>query len=408
MLQRFRGVHTEITTMTLLISAIDDFLKKESAAGVLLVLAAALAMTVANSPWADAYTGLLGTPIAVRVGELAIDKPLGLWINDGLMAWFFFLVGLEIKRELAVGELASVDKALLPAAAAVGGMAGPALVYLLVNDGDPAATRGWAIPAATDIAFALGILALLGRRVPVSLKIFLTALAIIDDLGAIVVIALFYTVELSTLALTVAAAAIAALIAMNLLDVRRTDAYVAVGIVLWVAVLKSGVHATLAGVVTAMAIPLARDAAGFSPLLHMEERLHGWVVYVILPVFAFANAGLDLAAASWQALTSPITLGIAAGLFVGKQAGVMLAVGLCLALKIARLPSGATAIQVYGVAVLTGVGFTMSLFIGDLAFPDPALASAVKLGVIAGSLASAALGYGILRLSGPSPASGQP
>jgi NhaA family Na+:H+ antiporter len=391
-----------------MISAIENFLRKESAAGMLLVLAAVLAMAVANSPLAGVYGGVLGTPIAVRVGELAVDKPLGLWINDGLMAWFFFLVGLEIKRELAEGELSSGDKALLPAMAAIGGMAGPALVYLAATAGDAEAARGWAIPAATDIAFALGILALLGNRVPMSLKVFLTALAIIDDLGAIVVIALFYTVELSTLALAVAAVAIAALIGMNLAGVRRADAYVAVGMVLWVAVLKSGVHATLAGVVTAMAIPLARDAMGASPLLHMEERLHGWVVYFILPVFAFANAGLDLAEASRQSLTSPITLGIAAGLFVGKQAGVMLAVGACLALGVARLPSGTTPLQVYGVAVLTGVGFTMSLFIGDLAFPDPAMATTVKLGVISGSLASAVLGYIVLRLHRPPPGSGQP
>ncbi|MDX2222847.1 MAG: Na+/H+ antiporter NhaA [Rhodospirillaceae bacterium] len=386
--------------LTAPMSAIDDFLKRESGAGTLLVAAAALALAVANSPLGAFYAGLLATPITVAVGDFAIAKPLNLWINDGLMAWFFFLVGLEIKREVLEGELSTPAKAVLPAVAAIGGIAGPAAVYAAFNWGESPAMNGWAIPAATDIAFALGILALLGSRVPVSLKIFLTALAIIDDLGAIVIIALFYTADLSATALTVAAACIVVLVALNLAGVRRVDVFIGVGIILWVAVLKSGVHATLAGVVTALAVPLKPDAAGFSPLTHLEEALHGWVQYFILPVFAFANAGLDFAALTVRDVFSPIALGIALGLLVGKQAGVMLMAGLCFACGVPR-PDGASLAQFYGVAVLTGVGFTMSLFIGDLAFADPALAGQVKAGVLAGSLASAVLGYAILRLSLP-------
>ncbi len=384
----------------MLISALDDFMKKESAAGALLVMAAALAIAVANSPMADLYTGLLGLPISVTVGDLAINKPMVLWINDGLMAWFFLLIGLEIKREVIEGELSTRQKATLPIAAALGGMIGPALIYIGVNGDDAATMRGWAIPTATDIAFALGVIALLGKRVPASLKVFLTALAIIDDLGAIIIIAIFYTADLSGVALAVAAFAIAILVALNRFGVRRTDIYIGIGIILWVAVLKSGVHATLAGVVTAFAIPLARDATRFSPLEHMEHKLHGWVTYFILPLFAFANAGVSLGAANMTALTSPITQGIGLGLFVGKQIGVMAAVGLCLMLGIAQRPTGANLLQIYGVAILTGIGFTMSLFIGDLAFTDTALITLVKLGVLSGSLASAAVGYLILHYAG--------
>jgi NhaA family Na+:H+ antiporter len=379
-------------------SAIYDFLKKESAAGLLLVMTAALAIAVANSPLASLYTSLFNLPISMTVGEFEINKPLVLWVNDGLMAWFFFLIGLEIKREVVEGELSSVDKALLPIAAAIGGMAGPALIYFGFNAEDSAAFRGWAIPTATDIAFALGVMALLGKRVPISLKVFLTALAIIDDLGAIVIIAVFYTAELCAVALLVAGAAIAALVTLNRMGVRRSDIYVGIGIVLWVAVLKSGVHATLAGVITALTIPLARDASGASPLIEMEHRLHGWVTYFILPVFAFANAGVNLGAATTATFTSPLALGIGLGLFLGKQAGVMLAVGLCLMFGLAKLPTGASLIQVYGVAILTGIGFTMSLFIGDLAFADPDMLTVMKIGVLSGSLASAIVGYTVLRL----------
>jgi Na+:H+ antiporter, NhaA family len=358
-----------------------------------------LAIAIANSPIAWLYTGFFGTPIAVAVGDLSINKPLSLWVNDGLMAWFFFLIGLEIKREVIEGELSSRQKALLPVVAAIGGMAGPAVVYAWFNWGNADLMRGWAIPAATDIAFALGVLALLGKRVPLSLKVFLTALAIIDDLGAIIIIAIFYTADLSALALTIAALAIVALVTLNRLGVRRTDVYVGIGMILWVAVLKSGVHATLAGVITALTIPLARDGAGFSPSISMEHRLHGWVTYFILPLFAFANAGLSLDGVTGQAWTSPVTLGIAAGLIVGKQVGVMAAIGLCLLLRIATLPSQATVLQVYGVAIITGIGFTMSLFIGDLAFADPALETLVKLGVLSGSVVSAVVGYTVLKLA---------
>jgi NhaA family Na+:H+ antiporter len=377
-------------------SAIEDFLKKESAAGLLLVAAAAAALAIANSPLGHGYEALLALPFGVGTGAYRIDGSLHFWINDGLMAWFFLLVGLEIKRELAEGELSTRAKAMLPAAAALGGMAGPALIYLAINAGDDATLRGWAIPAATDIAFALGVLALLGPRVPVSLKVFLTALAIIDDLGAILIIALFYTANLSWPALAAAAAASAVLATLNRAGVRRADVYVAVGIVLWIAVLKSGVHATLAGVITAMAVPAARSG-GVSPLVRLEQRLHGWVTYLILPLFAFANAGLDVAAASGAALRSGVAWGIAAGLFFGKQAGVMATVALCLATGLAQRPRGASLRQIYGVAVLTGIGFTMSLFIGDLAFPDPERAAAVKFGVFTGSLAAAVAGYAILR-----------
>jgi NhaA family Na+:H+ antiporter len=382
------------------VAAIEEFLKKESAAGILLVMAAGLAIAVANSPLAALYTGLLSLPISLAVGDFTIHKPLVLWVNDGLMAWFFFLIGLEIKREVVEGELSTADKALLPIAAAIGGMAGPALIYFGLNADNPDVLRGWAIPTATDIAFALGVMALLGKRVPTSLKVFLTALAIIDDLGAIVIIALFYTAELSTTALGVASAAIVSLITLNRMGVRRSDVYVGIGMVLWVAVLKSGVHATLAGVVTALTIPLVRDATGTSPLLQMEHKLHGWVTYFILPVFAFANAGLNLSAAAAATLTTPLAMGIGLGLFLGKQAGVMLAVGLCLILGIAKLPTGASLMQVYGVAVLTGIGFTMSLFIGDLAFADAQTLTTMKIGVLSGSVASAIVGYAVLRLAG--------
>lgn len=380
-------------------SALEDFMKKESAAGILLVIAATLAIAIANSPLASIYTGFFSTPIAVSIGALSINKPLSLWVNDGLMAWFFFLVGLEIKREIIEGELSTREKALLPVVAAIGGMAGPAVVYAWFNWGNPELMSGWAIPAATDIAFALGVLALLGKRVPLSLKVFLTALAIIDDLGAIIIIAIFYTADLSALALTIAAVAIAALITVNRLGVRRTDVYVGIGIILWIAVLKSGVHATLAGVITALTIPLARDAAGVSPSQTMEQKLHGWVTYFILPLFAFANAGVSLDGVTRETWISPVTLGIAAGLFLGKQVGVMLAIGVCRALGIASLPTHATLLQVYGVSIITGIGFTMSLFIGDLAFSDPALETLVKLGVLSGSIMSALVGYVVLMMA---------
>jgi NhaA family Na+:H+ antiporter len=377
-----------------------DFLKLESAAGLILMVAALLAILVENVGFAVYYDLLLTTPVSISVGKLVIAKPLLLWINDGLMAVFFFLVGLELKREVVEGELASMNQLMLPGIAAVGGMAVPAVIYVLFNIGDEEAMRGWAIPAATDIAFALGILALLGSRIPVGLKIFLTALAIIDDLGAIVIIAIFYTVDLSTLSLAFAAAALVALLLLNLLGVTRLTPYMLVGLVLWVCVLKSGVHATLAGVALAMAIPLrGRDAKGRVPLHRLEHALHPWVAYFVLPVFGFANAGLNLSDVSFASLAAPIPLGIALGLFVGKQIGVFGGVWLAVRLGLTRLPEDASWTMLYGVCLLTGIGFTMSLFIGGLAFDDVAHIGMVKLGVLVGSILSGVAGYAVLRVA---------
>ncbi len=380
--------------------SLRDFLKLESAAGLTLMGAAALAIIVENVGFSAIYALLLTTPVSVSVGELVIAKPLVLWINDGLMAVFFFLVGLELKREVLEGDLSSRDQIILPGAAAIGGMAAPSAIYILFNMGDAEAMRGWAIPAATDIAFALGILALLGSRVPVTLKIFLTALAIIDDLGAIVIIAIFYTVELSTLSLIFAAASLVALLVLNLMGVTRLIPYMLVGLVLWVCVLKSGVHATLAGVALAMAIPLrARDEQGQVPLRKLEHALHPWVAFFVLPVFGFANAGVYLGDISFAALVAPIPIGVALGLFFGKQIGVFGCAWLVMKLGLAKLPDGSNWMMMYGVCLLAGIGFTMSLFIGGLAFDDVEHVSAVKLGVLLGSILSGGLGYGILRIA---------
>ncbi|KCZ53360.1 hypothetical protein HY29_03825 [Hyphomonas beringensis] len=387
--------------MTKVVSKIQDFLKLESAAGLILMLAAALAIAANNTFFSHWYGGLLSTPMAIQVSTLEIAKPLLLWINDGLMAVFFLLVGLEIKREVLEGELSSFDKAVLPMLAAIGGMVGPALIYVALNATDPVSIRGWAIPAATDIAFALGILALLGTRAPVALKIFLLAIAIIDDLGAILIIAMFYTEQLSVQALGLAGLGFAGLVIMNRMGVKRIAPYILVGLFIWVCVLKSGVHATLAGVLTALAIPiLPRKETGQSPLHKLEHGLHPWVAYMILPVFAFANAGVDLRGISLDALTGPVPLGIALGLFLGKQLGVFGLTFAAVKSGIARLPSGVSWLQVYGVACLTGVGFTMSLFIGGLAFSSAAELDQVRLGVLMGSIASGLLGYAVLRLAG--------
>lgn len=379
------------------------FLALESAGGITLMAAAAVALLWANSPLSGVYEGLLSVPARVQVGAFAIDKPLLLWINDGLMAVFFFLIGMEVKREVLDGELSSPSQLVLPGAAAVGGMALPAGIYVLLNRGDPIALNGWAIPAATDIAFALGILSLLGSRVPLSLKVLLTAFAILDDLAAIVIIAAFYTAELSVRSLLLAAGAIILLVGLNLRGVTRAAAYVLVGVALWVFVLKSGVHATLAGVALGFAIPLrAEDADGHSPLRHLEHALHPWVAFGVLPVFAFANAGVSFEGVTLGTLGGSVPLGIAAGLFVGKQLGVF---GLCwLAIRtgMARMPEGAGWLELYGVALLSGIGFTMSLFIGSLAFPagDVESATAVRLGVLVGSLLSGVAGYLLLRSAG--------
>jgi NhaA family Na+:H+ antiporter len=382
------------------LSTIKDFLRLEAAAGILLLLAALLALVLSNSPASSLYAGFLETRVAVTVDGAGIAKPLLLWINDGLMAIFFLLVGLEIKREVMEGELSSVQKAALPGIAAVGGMVVPALVFWVANQEHPELLPGWAIPTATDIAFAVGVLALLGPRVPASLKIFLLALAIIDDLGAIIIIALFYTDNLSLLSLTLAGIAIAALVVLNLAGVTRRAAYVLVGIFLWVCVLKSGVHATLAGVALALAIPLAgADEHGESPLRQLEHVLHPWVSYAILPLFAFANAGVSLAGISVADLAEPLPLGIAAGLFVGKQLGVMCATWIATRVGLGVLPEDVTWLQFYGMALLTGIGFTMSLFIGTLAFDHSDFAASVRIGVLGGSLLSAIAGALVLSIA---------
>ncbi len=378
---------------------LKNFVQHESAAGLLLMAAAALAMMVANSAWSGTYLTLLQAPIAVQVAEFGIHKPLLLWINDGLMALFFLLVGLELKREWLIGELADTSQVVLPALAALGGMAIPALLYAAINAHDAFALRGWAIPSATDIAFALGILSLLGSRVPLSLKVFLTSLAIFDDVGAIVIIALFYTADLSVQALAVAAFALLVLWALNHRRVMHTTPYLLVGGVLWVAMLKSGVHATLAGVLIALFIPMQHpQAPSESPLRQLEHSLHPWVAYMVLPIFAFANAGLNLRDLNAEHMLHPVTLGVAAGLFIGKQMGVMLCCWLAIRLGWARLPQGATWQSLYGIAVLTGVGFTMSLFIGGLAFMGDTPFDE-RLGIVLGSLLSGAVGYGIVKRS---------
>lgn len=379
---------------------IADFLKLESAGGLLLVAAAALALICSNSPLRQAYDDLLKIPVEMRFGSFALAKPLLLWINDGLMAIFFLLVGLEVKREVIEGELSTPAQIVLPVVAGLGGMIVPALIYFIFNRGNGAALNGWAIPTATDIAFALGVLSLLGKRVPVSLKIFLTAVAIADDLGAIVIIALFYTAELSIAMLFLAAVAIAVLIALNLQKVTRIVPYVMVGVILWVFVLKSGVHATLAGVAIAFAVPLkTTDAQGVAPLHQLEHSLHPWVAFGVLPVFAFANAGVSFAGVTLTALAEPLPLGIAVGLFAGKLVGVFGASAMLIRLGLAKLPEGASWLQLIGVAALCGVGFTMSLFIGSLAFDGPSYFTPLRLGVIAGSALSGVTGYLLLRFA---------
>lgn len=387
-----------------LIESLRNFLRFESAGGILLVGAAAFAIVLANSPLAGWYSQLLEVPVAIRIGAFEIFKPLLLWINDGLMAVFFFLVGLELKREILEGGLARPAQASLPAFAALGGMAIPALIYAWLNWHDPVTLNGWAIPAATDIAFALGVLLLLGKQVPTALKVFLMTLAILDDLGAIVIIAIFYTADLSLTSLVVALSALTVLIVMNRRGVMSVPAYLFVGLVMWASVLKSGVHATLAGVALATVIPM-RDRADpkRSPLRELEHDLHPPVAYVILPLFAFANAGVSLAGVKLATLLEPVPLGIAAGLFLGKQLGVFLASWLAVKLGLAALPKGVSWAQLYGVAILCGIGFTMSLFIGSLAFEHAGQehGASVRLGILAGSLLSAAVGYGVLRLALP-------
>jgi NhaA family Na+:H+ antiporter len=381
--------------------AIREFLRLEAAGGMVLFAAAVAAMLCANSALAPLYDGFLDTPVEVRIGAFQIAKPLLLWINDGLMAVFFFLVGLEIKREVLEGELSQSSQIALPALAAVGGMLVPGLIYYALNRGDAVALQGWAIPTATDIAFAVGVLALLGNRVPVALKLFVLTLAILDDLGAILVIALFYTEKLALEAIAVATAAAAVLALFNRRGLRAVPAYVLVGLVMWTAVLKSGVHATLAGVVLAMFIPL-RVAGGEPPLKRLERELHPSVVFGILPLFAFANAGVPLAGITPATLAGAVPAGIALGMVLGKLAGVYGACWLAVRLGIARLPEGAGWSHMAGAALLCGVGFTMSLFISGLAFEDAAERFSIesRLGVLSGSIVAGVAGYLVLRFAG--------
>ncbi|MCF4998007.1 Na+/H+ antiporter NhaA [Pseudomonas syringae] len=381
------------------------FFQLEAASGLLLIAAAILALVMNNSPLSWLYEGLLDTPVVAQVGALKIAKPLLLWINDGLMALFFLLIGLEVKREVLDGQLSKPSQIVLPGAAAIGGMIVPALIYWFLNRDNPPALAGWAIPTATDIAFALGVLALLGKRVPASLKLFLMTLAIIDDLGAIVIIAIFYSGALSTLSLGLAAACIAALVAMNRLGVVKLGPYMIIGLILWVCVLKSGVHATLAGVTLAFCIPLRTKNAEPSPLLSLEHALHPWVAFGILPLFAFANAGLSLSGVTVESFTHYVPMGIAIGLLLGKTVGVFGLTWLAVKAGIAALPQGANWGQVLGVAILCGIGFTMSLFVGSLAFEPGSseYAGMDRMGILTGSILAAFIGYAVTAAASRKP-----
>jgi len=378
---------------------IRDFIKLESAGGILLFGAAVAAMVAANSPLSGIYASLLETVVAVQVADLVINKPLLLWVNDGLMALFFFVIGLEVKREILEGELSSLRAIALPGFGALGGMLVPAAIYIALNWQDPIALDGWGIPVATDIAFALGLLSVFGRRIPTPLKTFLLTLAIFDDLAAIAIIAIFYTGDLSVPALLLGATALTAGVVFNRLGVMRVSAYVLVGIVLWVAVLKSGVHATLAGVLIAFCIPM-RDPRGESPLRKLEHDLHTPVAFVILPAFAFVNAGLALSGIGLDEILHPVTVGVVAGLFLGKPVGILAFVAIAAAFGLATLPRGVTWAQIAGVAFACGIGFTMSLFIAGLAFQHGSgdYFAGDRLGILAGSLASAIAAYAVLRL----------
>ncbi|MDW3094889.1 MAG: Na+/H+ antiporter NhaA [Gammaproteobacteria bacterium] len=383
-------------------SYIASFFKMESASGIFLIFATVLALIFANTSLNQFYSLLLSTSLEIHVAELVIAKPLLLWINDGLMAVFFFLVGFELKRELLEGELSNKRNIILPGIGAIGGMAVPALIYLYFNYDDPVASQGWAIPAATDIAFALGILSLLGSRVPISCKIFLTSLAIFDDVGAIIIIALFYTSKISTTALLIVILCLAILTLFNIKNICSRSPYVLIGIIMWVAMLKSGVHATLVGILLALFIPLqSRKDPDHSTLKSFEHDLHTVVAFFILPVFAFANAGINLSTISIDSVTHPVSMGISLGLFVGKLIGVFGLCWLAIRFKLTSLPSGMDLQRLLGLSALCGIGFTMSMFIGSLAFEETGvnLLFDERLGIIIGSLCSGILGYFILRHS---------
>jgi NhaA family Na+:H+ antiporter len=381
------------------LSSLEKFLQNESSAGILLVATSVLAIILANTPANQFYVLLIDIPLAIQVGTFNIAKPLLLWVNDGLMAIFFLVVGLELKREFLEGELSTVKKIALPAIGAIGGMAIPVFIYVCFNLKNPSALQGWAIPAATDIAFVLGVLSLLGSKVPTSLKAFLTSMAIFDDIGAILIIAFFYTSKLSYTALLVALCCILILFFLNRRSVSETSIYVVVGAVMWVAILKSGVHATLAGVLVAMFIPMKSKDARISPLKAMEYDLHVAVAYFILPLFAFCNAGINFRGIGIDQLFHNVTLGIAFGLFIGKQTGIFGACWLGIKLKLAELPEGISWPILYGASALGGIGFTMSLFVGSLAFEETCvnLIYDERLGILFGSIASGILGYFVLR-----------
>ena len=390
------------TTTQSVTQAWREFLRLESAGGLILVSASIFALVLANSPLADIYNGVLSLKLTVMVESFGFSKPLLLWINDGLMAVFFLLVGLELKREVVEGQLSSPDQIVLPAMAAIGGLAVPAVIYWMINKNNPQGINGWAIPTATDIAFALAILSLLGSRVPASLKIFLTTIAIFDDLAAIIIIAVFYSADLSTGSLAAAGGGIAMLFILNRMGVRSLAAYLLVGLFIWLFVLKSGVHATLAGIAVAAFIPL-KSCDDHSPARHLEHILHPWVAFGVLPIFAFANAGVSFAGVSSNAVYGTVSMGIAAGLFIGKQAGVFGMTALVVGLGLAKKPEGSSWAMLYGIALICGVGFTMSLFIGSLAFEHGgfAQATALRVGVITGSVVSGFCGWLVLHLSLP-------
>ncbi|MEP1552902.1 MAG: Na+/H+ antiporter NhaA [Paraglaciecola sp.] len=384
-------------------SSIQAFFKHDAASGVVLILAAIVAMIMANTPLNGFYNGLLAIPVTVAFGNFEIAKPLILWVNDGLMAIFFFLVGLEIKREILGGNLSSPAQITLPAVAAIAGIVFPALIYVWFNSDDPVAIAGWAIPSATDIAFAVGVFTIFGKFLPLSLKLFLLSVAIFDDIGAIVIIALFYSQDLSTVSLAVAVSGLIVLFLLNRFNVRTQGIYILVGVVVWAAVLKSGVHATLAGFALALFIPLKLENTDGQPMLeHLEHKLHSWVAFFVLPIFAFANSGVSLIGATMDNIFNPITLGIAAGLFIGKQVGIFGVCWLTVKSGLAKLPEKATWAQLYGVTLLCGIGFTMSLFIGTLAFEEQPLEYqvSVKVGVLIGSILSAFIGAFILAKTG--------
>lgn len=377
-----------------------QFIQTDASSGILLVMAAVLALVMANSFFSARYNDFLEFPVSITLGTFAISKPLVLWVNDGLMAMFFFVVGLEIKRELFYGQLSSPDQIVLPFLAAIAGIIFPALIYVAFNYQDAVAMNGWAIPSATDIAFALGIFILFGKHLPPSLKLFLLSVAIIDDIGAVIIIAIFYSQELATNTLIIASIGLVILFIFNRLKLENKTPFILVSLIVWAAVLKSGVHATLAGFAVAWFIPIAREKAK-SMSYQIEHDLHPWIAFLVLPLFAFANAGVGLTGASINELFTPVSIGIIGGLFIGKQLGIFAACFIAIKLKLCRLPKNATWTQLYGVCLLCGVGFTMSLFIGSLAFEEQGLnyQTQVKVGVLVGSLVSAFAGAWLIRKS---------